>query len=241
MFSMDDLNCCLSKIVHLCIEACIFLNQLYKFEYQLSKLSSSYHKPSIKYFSIIDHLTIVNKDLNIYYKNYFFKIYSNIFNYLSRKRFTLNYSNDIINDFQEDLNHLNYFFHHHKKYYKDIFYYLHKLTITCSLCIQYHRSCTNLELMNRFVYIRIDLLTNLKKLNEKIKFLLIHINSNFEHRKQYSINNNNNFNDHYSKEKFKIFNLVRTLFLWFITIVLIGYYFQWSIIYENKSKNGWPM
>ncbi|CAF1104910.1 unnamed protein product [Rotaria sordida] len=241
---MDDLNYCLSKIVHLCIESCIFLNQLYKFECQLSKLYSSYHKPSIKYFSILNHFTIINKDLNIYYKNYFLKIYSNIFNYLSYKNFIINNSNNIINDFQEDLNHLNYFFNHHKKYYKDIFYYLHKLTIICSLCIQYRHSCTNLELINRFIYIRIDLLTNLKKLNEKIKFLLIQINLNFEQKKQYSINNNNNNNNnhyYYSKEKFKIFNLFRTIFLWFITIFLIGYYFKWSIIYENKPKKGWPM
>ncbi|CAF2429730.1 unnamed protein product [Rotaria sp. Silwood2] len=240
---MDDLNCCLSKIVHLCIESCMFLNQLYKFEYQLSKLYSSYHKPSIKYFSILNHFTIIHKDLNIYYENYFLKIYSNIFTYLSRKKFALNYSNDITDDFQKDLNRLNYFLNYHKKYYKDIFYYLHKLSITCSLCIQYRRSCTNLELINRFVYIRIDLLTNLKKLNEKIKFLLIQINLNFQQKKQYSINNNNNNNNnnHYSKEKFKIFNLVRTIFLWFIIIFFIGYYFQWSIIYENKPKKGWPM
>jgi len=230
--SMNDLNSCLSQIVHLCNEASIFLNQLYKFECQLEKFHSSYKISSKKFFSILDRFSIIIEDLNFYYKNDFFQFYSKIFNYLSRQYFIMNYSNEIIEDFYEDLNHLNYFLNHKKIYYKNSFYYLHKLSINCLLYIQYHRICTNIELTDRFVYIRIDLLTNLKKLNEEIKFLLIQINSNFEKRKQFLIKN--------SKEKIEISNLYRTIFLWFI-LLIIACYFLWPIINENKPKNGWPM
>ena len=44
----------LSQIVDFCIEASIFLNQLYKFENEFSKISLSYKKPSKKFFSIGD-------------------------------------------------------------------------------------------------------------------------------------------------------------------------------------------
>ncbi|CAF3322243.1 unnamed protein product [Rotaria socialis] len=163
-------------------------------------------------------------------------MYSNILNYLSRQRFTVNCSNEIVDDFHDDLNHLNYILNHHKSYYKDIFYYLHKLCITCSLCIEYRQSCTNLELTNRFIYIRIDLLTNLKKLNEKIKNLLMKINANFEKRKRHSIDNTRR----HPKEKANIDNLFRTILLWCIVIIFIRYYFIWPHIYEIKSKKkGW--
>jgi hypothetical protein len=229
---MDDLNCCLSQIVHLCNEASIFLNQLYKFECQFEKFYLSYKILSKKSLAILDHFSIIINDLNIYYKNDFFKYYSKIFNYLSRKYFTINYSNDRIEDFYEDLNHLNYFLNHQKKYYKNIFDYLHKLSITCSLCIQYRQLCTNFELANRFVYIRIDLLTNLKKLNEEIRFLLVKINLNFQQKKIFLRKN--------SKEKIQISNLFRTIFLWFI-LFIITCYFLWPIVYENKPRNGWLM
>jgi len=229
---MDDLNCCLSQIVHLCNEASIFLNQLYKFECQLKKFYLLNEISSKEVFLIHDRFSIIINDLNIYYKNNFLKFYSKIFNYLSRKYFTVNYSNEIIEDFYEDLNNLNHFLNHKKKYYKNIFYYLHKLSITCSLCIQYRQLCTNFELADRFIYIRIDLLTNLKKLNKEIKFLLIQINLNFKQRKQFSIKT--------SKEKIEISNLFRTIFLWFI-LFIISYYFLWPIVYENKPKTSWPI
>lgn len=236
---MDGLYCCISKIVHLCIESSIFLNQLYKFEYELSKLHSSYHNSSKELFSILDHFTIINKELNIYYKNYYLKIYTDVFTYLLRKNFTLNCSNEIMNDFHEDLTNLNNILNQHKKYYKEIFYYLHKLCIMCSLCIEYRQSCTNLELINRFIYLRIDLLINLKTLNKKIQILLTKINSKFEKRKQYSIKNKTAY--YHSKSNSKLLYFLRTIFLWFITILFMGYYFQWSIFYETKSKRIWPM
>ena len=228
---MDDVNCCLSKVIHLCIESSIFLNQLYKFEYQLAKLYSLDRIPSMKLFSILDRFSMIINDLNIYYKTHFLISYSHIFNYLSHKHFTLNCSNEIMNDFHEDLNRLNYFLNHHQKYYMDVFYYVHKLSVTCSLCIQYRRSCTHFEFINRFACIRTDLLTNLKHLNNKIKFLLIHINSNFEKRRQASIKHHN---DHYSKETIKISCLFRTVCIWLITIFLIGCYVKWPIDYESN-------
>ena len=122
----------------------------------------------------------------------------------------------------------------------DCFYYLHKLSITCSLCIEYHRSCTQIEFIDRFVYLRFDLLNNLKILNTKINYLLIQINSNFEKNKRKKSSNQYNIKN-YSQEELKIFSLYRTIFLWFIILFVIGYYFQWSIFYESSSKQGWLM
>jgi hypothetical protein len=142
----------------------------------------------------------------------------------------MNCSNEIF----EELNHLNYFLNQEIKYYKKIFYYLHKLSITCSLCMEYSRLCTNFELANRFVYIRMDLLDDLKNLNEEIKSLLIRINRNFQEKKRVLIRNKKY---HYSNENIQITKLVRTIFLWFIILFLIG----WPIVYENKPKNGWSV
>lgn len=222
---MDDLNCCLSDIIDLCNEASIFLNQLYRFEYQLKKFSLSYKISSEKYFSILNHFSIILNDLNIYYKNDFLKFYSKILNYLSRKYFTINYSNDFTEDF-------NYFVNYQRKYYKNIFYCLHKLFLTCNLCIQYRRLCTNIEFTERFVYIRMDLINDLEKLNQEIQFLLIKINSNFQYKKQFLIKN--------SKENISISNLIRTIFLWFILFIII-YYFFWPVIDENNFKHTWPI
>ena len=223
---MDDLNCCLSQVVHLCIETSIFVDQLTKFEYEFSKFSSSYHHPSRKYFSILHHFSIIINDLNIYYENNFSEFYSNVSRYLSRKHFTVNMSNEIYEDVYEDL---KYFLNHQKIYYKNIFNYLHKLSITCLLCIQYSQLCTTSELTNRFVYMRIDLLTDLRNLNDEIKFLLIEINRNFERKKQILIKNPN----HRSlKEKIRMLNFS----LWFVILFLIGCYFIWPIGYESKQR-----
>ena len=229
---MDDLNCCLSQIVHLCNEASIFLNQLYQFENQLDKFHFSSKISSRKYFSIFNRFSIILKDFNLYYKNHFFKFYLNIFHYLSRKYFTVNFSNEITEDFYEDITRLNYFLNRkEKKYYQNIFYYLHKLTTMCALCIQYRHTCTNIELGERFVCIRIDLLINLERLNEEIRILLITINSNFEQRKLFLIRK--------SKEKIEISNFYRTILLWLIVFIL-GYYFLWPSLYANESRSRWP-
>lgn len=217
----DDLTCSLSQIVHLCNETNIFLYQLYKFESQFEK----FNLLSRKNFVILKRFSIILNDLNIYYENYFLKYYKNIFNYLSRKSFTINYSNEIIND----LNHLNYFLKHKKTYYQKIFYYLHKLSITCLICIQYRQIYKDSQFVNRLISIRIDLLENFKKLNNEIKILLIKINFNFKQKtKEFSI------------KKIHIKNLFQTIFRW-LFICIIGYYFFWPFIYETKSNNGYPM
>jgi hypothetical protein len=225
---MDDLTCSLSQVVHLCNEASIFLYQLYKFESQLEKFYSS----SRKNFVILERFSLILNDLNHYYENHFFKFYTNIFDYLSRKYFTVNYSNEIINDFDEDLKNLNQFLKHQKKYYQNSFYYLHQLTVACLLCVQYRQSCTDFQLADRFVYIRIDLLTNLRRLNEEMRILLMKINFNFEQRKSFSMRN--------PKEEIDITNLFRTIILWLILLIIACYFF-WPINYETKPKYGWPM
>jgi hypothetical protein len=228
LLSMDDLSCCLSQVVKLCIEASIFLAQLSKFEHELAKLYSSYHIPSRKFDSILDRFSTTILDLNLYHKNHFLKLYSNVFYYLSRQQFTLGSSNEIINDFDQNLNRLNSFLNQRRKYPKKLFYCLHKLSITCSLYFQYHQSCTKSELASRFVYIRIDLLTNLKELNEEIRTILLRTNQNFNRTKR-------------TKNEIKISNLFRTIFLWFLILLLIGCYSMWPIVYESEPKQGWPM
>lgn len=208
---MDDINSCLSQVIHLCLEANLFLNQLYKFESQLSKF---YSIP----LSILERFAIIIHDFNLYHKNYFVKLHSNIFNYLLHKQhFTVNDSNEILDDIYEDFNHLKYFLNHQNKSYRNIFYYLHKLSITCSLCIQYRRFCTNFELANRFVYLRMDLLNDLKILNDEMEFLLIEINVKFQQRKQMN---------HCAKERISISDLFRTMVLWFLFIFSIGWYMK---------------
>jgi hypothetical protein len=220
---MDDLTCCLSQIVHLCNETSIFLYQLYKFESQLDK----FYSLSRKNFVILERFSLILNDLNLYYKNNFLQFSTNIFNYLSRKYFTVNYSNEIINNFEEDLNCLNQFLKYQKKYYQNIFYYLHKLTVGCLLCMQYRQICTNIQFVKRFVYIRIDLLINLRRLNDEMRILVMKINSNFQRRK-------------YPKEKIDLTNLFRTILLWLILIIIV-YYFLWPMVSQTKPKTHWPM
>lgn len=238
---MDDLTSCLSKIVHLCIESSIFLNQLYKFDYQLSKFYSLRHVSSIKVFSILERFTIINNDFNLYYKNYFFKIYAETSCYLSRKHFTLNCSSEIIHNIHNDLYHLNCYLNQENNYYEDIFHCIHKLGIICSLFVQYFQSCTNAELTNRLVYIRYDLLIYLKKLNEKIKSLLTQINANFERRKRLTAHNINTSHNHYSKIKMKLSDFLRTILFWLLIVFLVGYYMKWSFIYDNEPRISWSM
>lgn len=242
---MDDLTSCLSKIIRLCIESSIFLNQLHKFEYQLSKLYSLHHVSSTKFFAILDRFIVTNQDLNVYYKNHFSKIYTTAFKYLSRRHFTLNCSNETIHDILNDLHHLDSYLNLQTHCYRDIVYYIHKISVICSILIQYSRSCTNMELADRFVCIRYDLLTYLKKLNGKVKSLLIQINLNLERRKRsvthYSnANNNNNSNHTYcSKINITMPNLLRTIVLWLIIISLVGYNIKWLLRYENKPRASW--
>ena len=203
---MDDLTCCLSQVVHLCNEASMLLYQLYKFE----KLYSS----SQKNFVILKRFSLILNDLNLYYEKNFFKFYTNIFKYLSRRYFTVNYSNEMANDFENDLICLNHFVKHHKKYYRNIFYYLHKLTVACLLCVKYRQTCTDFQLADRFVYIRMDLLANLKRLNEEIKILLMKINSNFKQ----TMDN--------PREKIELRYLIRTIFLWLIICACVFSFFE---------------
>ena len=98
--------------------------------------------------------------------------------------------------------------------------------------MEYSHSCTKFELADRFVYIRIDLLNDLKNLNKEIRFLLIRINRNFQEKKRILIQKNKYS---YSNDKIQIINLFRTIFLWFIILFLFG----WPIVYESKLKTGW--
>ena len=47
------------------------------------------------------------------------------------------------------------------------------------MCVQYRQTCTEIELADRFVYIRMDLLINLDRLYEQIRWKLMKINSHF--------------------------------------------------------------
>jgi len=62
-----------------------------------------------------------------------------------------------------------------------------------------------------------DLLNDLKILNEEMEFLLIEINVKFQQRKQMN---------HCAKERISISDLFRTMVLWFLFIFSIGWYMK---------------
>ncbi|UJR38098.1 hypothetical protein I4U23_030778 [Adineta vaga] len=224
---MDDFNSCLLQILRFCIEANLFLHQLYQFECHLTKIDSLYHISSDDYFTILECLSMIINDLNIYHRNYFQKLYLNIEKYLLRQYFTINYSSEEL--FHEDFEHLKYFLCHEIKSFQRIFHYLHKLSINCILCQQYRRLCTNIELEKRFSCIRMDLLMNLETVNRKIEVLLLKINMNFERKHE----------NHQMKERIIITNLFRTICFWFIIIFSFGYYLQQFFVTKNTSKTIW--
>lgn len=228
---MDDFSCCLSQIAHLCNEASIFLNQLHKFEAQFE----NYSRSSKRSLSIVSRFSLILDDLNLYYEKHFSKFYIHTFNYLTRKYFTIDYSNKkMTENSYEDIKRLNSFFNRNQiDCYEKIFYYLHKLTIICALCVQYRQTCTEIELADRFVYIRMDLLINLDRLYEQIRWKLMKINSHFR-QLTYSLRKQQ------SKEKIHIGNMLRTLVLW-LCLFVIGFLFFWIIDNENQVNNSWPI
>lgn len=225
---MDHLTCSLSQIVHLCNEASIFLYQLSKFECELEKFYSSTKQTQ----SIAEHFALILEDFNVYYERCFVKLYLESFNYLSRRCFTVNYSDEILMDFLEDLKYLNQFLKHRKQSYQHIFSYLHQLSITCWICLQYRQLCTNSQLAERFVYIRMDLLNNLERLHEEIRILLMRINSNFTHRKQSTKN--------LSRTSIDTTHLLQTILLWFV-VFLLTCYFSWPSFPEIESTTSWSV
>jgi hypothetical protein len=62
-----------------------------------------------------------------------------------------------------------------------------------------------------------DLLNDLKILNEEMEFLLIEINVKFQQRKQMN---------HCATERISISDLFRTMVLWFLFIFSIGWYMK---------------
>ena len=221
---MDNLTCSLSQIVHLCNEATIFLHQLSKFEHELEKFSTSTQQTS----TIVEHFALILNDLNIYYENDFLRFYFEIFQSLSRKYFTVNYTDEITVDFLDDLKSFNQFLRHRRKPYRHIFDSLHRLNITCWICIQYRQLCTNEQLAERFVSIRIDLLDDLRRLNDEMRILLMRINNQFTKRIQSTRT--------MSKTSIDVVHLLQTIFLWFVIFLIISY-FSWPLTLEMKSAS----
>ena len=225
---MDDFNCCLLQLVRFCIDTNLFLNQLYQFECQLTQVHSMNQVSSRKYVMVVERLSIIIKDLNVYYKNDFQKMYSSVSRSLLRRCYTIDEDADVC---YEDFEHLEYFLRHEKKYYRRIFHYLHKLSIDCILCRQYRRVCTNSELESRFVHLRLDLFSNLEIIHEKIEFLWTKINENFQEQSttNHSIIISEQITSH----------LFRTICCWSLVLLVFGLSLRYPIIDTNRSKTSW--
>ena len=242
---MDKLTCCLSQVVHLCVEACIFLNQLAKFQNELTRLYASSHMSPDKLRSILHRFSVTLGDLNLYHAHYFSTFYSKTTASLLRRHWSSEAVGQDDHELLDNLHRLSTFLEYRATYSKEIFYHLHKLSITCTICGQYRRTCTSVELASRFTPIRTDLLISLKALKDRIEALVMEINGDFERRRNAlnarALSRNNHRSHRRRRSRIDMPDLLRTVCLWLAILVVGGCYMFWPIAYETQSKHGWPL
>ena len=235
---MDDLNGSLSRVVRLCIDACLFLDQLQTFDAQVVKLHSS-NMSRRDFLSILDRLSSTLTDLNIYHQEHFSRSFVNVWTSLAHE-----HASTRPTDVSENLHRFNLFLHRISS--RDIFSCLHRLHVTCSLWCQYGRLCSQMDFTERFVYLRRDLLICLRKLHHRIQSALKRVNEDFDDRQQVSrrkriVRNNNH--DESSRRRVQVDRegLCRTMFLWCVIILVSGCYYFWPLVKVRRGNAGWPM
>ena len=242
---MDTLTCCLSKVLHLCVETCIFVNQLVKFRNELTRLYSSPQMSPSQLRSILQRFAVTLADLNRYHTRDFSTFYSTTTADLSRLNKPSQTMGNDDHELINNLHRLNTFLGYRATYSEEIFYHLHKLSITCTICGQYRRLCTNVELASRFTPIRTDLLISLKALRDRVQAFLMEINREFERRRNALnarvLSRNNHRSHGRRRSRIDMAALVRTVCIWLAILVLAGCYMFWPIAYETQSNHDWPL